>query len=947
MCFVCFVVLCRVAHAQVGSDSLVVQGRAMDSFTHELLSGVHVEIMREDSSLVAELVTSDQRYNVGGITCNVSKPEGLYLPRERRFILRYSKEGYEAKCFTENLKFGKREYRVQLSDVLLVKKRKEMQHELGEATVVASKVRMVVRGDTIIYNADAFQLAKGSMLDGLIKILPGFELRGGGIYVNGEYVSSLLVNGEDFFKGDPRVALENLPAYIVDKVKVYRKEHDHSYITGVNNKDELPMVVDVNLKRQYAVGWVANAEMGYGLEDRYLARIFGLRFTDNSRLALYGNANNTNDTREPGTSGDWNSARTASGRTDMQTGGFETFIKDKMKVWKYTGNAKVFREKIEDESMRSAETFLANGGSTYGRRNRISTTQNIKVESSHRYEHRKPSMHFNATAYGRHEHRKNDGFTASAEFNADPADAYRGAALDSLRAGTASGRLLNSLLYQYTDRTRLTSDLWYGEAKADAYFKIPHSPDYMLLSGDVKVQNEESIAFSDYALLYGAASSASADDRRMRYTPSSNFTAEANAEVSYSYRQSWGEISPFYKLEGRYGNSDYSLYRLDLLGSQMPDFGYLPSTTAALAQTLDAANSYDLRRNLLKNSFGTKLVVYLSGGKSNVYVKPEVQLLNERLDYLRGSLDLHPRRERTRFALEMGYRFNGFYLIYNFSMSDPDLLSMQSYTDNADPLNLYRGNPTLRTGLYHNLNIRRGFANYKKGSRLVLKGYWKVARLAVAHSMDYDATTGVRTYIPRNVDGNWSLGGSVETTRPIDTKKKFVLTSNTYIDFQNSADYVSYRSTVRNLTLREDFKLNMRLGRCELDLDIKGRYLNATSDRTNFTTINSFDLSYGLGARTPLPLGFHLSADATLLHRTGYTDRSMNDLRFVANTRLSKTVLSGRMILTLDCFDIFHGLSNVQSTLNAQALTETWQNSLPAYAMLRVMYKLSKKPKDR
>ena len=176
---------------------------------------------------------------------------------------------------------------------------------------------MVVKGDTLIYNADAFQLAEGSMLDGLIKLLPGFQLRDGQITVNGQYVSSLLVNGEDFFRGDPRVALENLPAYMVNKVKVYRKEYPWSFITKGKDerKEDLPLVVDVNLKREYSIGWVGNVGAGYGSANRYLGRVFGLRFTDHSRLALYGNANNTNDTREPGTSGNWNANGAASGRT--------------------------------------------------------------------------------------------------------------------------------------------------------------------------------------------------------------------------------------------------------------------------------------------------------------------------------------------------------------------------------------------------------------------------------------------------------------------------------------------------------------------------------------------------------------------------------------------------------------------------------------------------------
>lgn len=81
---------------------------------------------------------------------------------------------------------------------------------------------MVMKGDTIVYNADAFNLAEGSMLDALISRLPNTTLtKDGEIYVNGKYVQSLLVNGQEFFAGNPKLALENLPSYTVNKVKVY------------------------------------------------------------------------------------------------------------------------------------------------------------------------------------------------------------------------------------------------------------------------------------------------------------------------------------------------------------------------------------------------------------------------------------------------------------------------------------------------------------------------------------------------------------------------------------------------------------------------------------------------------------------------------------------------------------------------------------------------------
>jgi len=336
--------ICTNAFGQSQKDSVAVYGNVKDCFTHEILKDVHVEIMYSDSTLIDEFRV-DQIYRYGGYYYNIDKIGYLYIPRTD-CIFRFSKEGYQPQ--TVNLRkkdIGKRETRIFLGEILLKKKPRALERELGEVTVTASKVRMVVKGDTIVYNADAFQLAEGSMLDGLIKCLPGFEIKNGQIRVNGNFVSSLLVNGEDFFRGDPRVALENLPAYMVDKVKVYHKEHEYSYITREKDLRELPLVVDVDLKRQYSIGWVANAGAGYGLSNRYLARLFGLRFTDNSRLAIFGNANNRNDTREPGTTGEWNAQGTESGRTDLQTGGLEALIKDKKGVWKYTGNAKVAHRK--------------------------------------------------------------------------------------------------------------------------------------------------------------------------------------------------------------------------------------------------------------------------------------------------------------------------------------------------------------------------------------------------------------------------------------------------------------------------------------------------------------------------------------------------------------------------------------------------------------------------
>ena len=85
---------------------------------------------------------------------------------------------------------------------------------------------------------------------------------------------------------------------------MYEQQTDFEKLTGVKEW-ERPLVMDVNLKKEYSIGWIANAEAAYGTENKYLGRVFALRFTDCSRLAFFGNINNTNDTRRAGSKGDW------------------------------------------------------------------------------------------------------------------------------------------------------------------------------------------------------------------------------------------------------------------------------------------------------------------------------------------------------------------------------------------------------------------------------------------------------------------------------------------------------------------------------------------------------------------------------------------------------------------------------------------------------------------
>ena len=104
----------------------------------------------------------------------------------------------------------------------------EKTHNLQEVTVTASIVQFVNKGDTVSFNADAFNLDQGSMLDALIEQLPGAEINEQGrIHVNGQFIDKLMLNGKDFFKDNQLVLMRNLPAYAV-KTSKFMKKHPPS-----------------------------------------------------------------------------------------------------------------------------------------------------------------------------------------------------------------------------------------------------------------------------------------------------------------------------------------------------------------------------------------------------------------------------------------------------------------------------------------------------------------------------------------------------------------------------------------------------------------------------------------------------------------------------------------------------------------------------------------------
>ena len=157
---------------------------------------------------------------------------------------------------------------------------------LNAASVSAAGNPVVVKKDTLVFNANAYRTVENAMLVDLLKKMPGIKVGSdGSVKVNGEKVDRLTVGGKTFFQKDPGLAVKSLPAKIVERIQVIDKAKDDAEFTGVGSKEDQEKVMDVMLKDEYRKGWFGNVKLSGG------ATLNGDRQPDGQSQALFnGNA---------------------------------------------------------------------------------------------------------------------------------------------------------------------------------------------------------------------------------------------------------------------------------------------------------------------------------------------------------------------------------------------------------------------------------------------------------------------------------------------------------------------------------------------------------------------------------------------------------------------------------------------------------------------------------
>lgn len=843
----------------------------------------------------------------------------------------------------------------------------EMYRELKEVSVVSTRIKMVVRGDTLVYDAAAFRLSEGSMLDALVNQLPGVTLDSyGKISVNGRFVNSLLIDGKDFFSGDPNIALKNLPAYIVKNIKVYDRNELYNSKAPTQSKNE-DLVMDVILKKQYQKGFLANLEGGYGTGNKYQGKFFALEYAKNGRIAAFANINNiNNDSRGPGLwDENWRDQRINEGNRRILKAGTD---------WTWT-----LKNEVDTSGMR-VKHLAIDGTATYTLEHKdlneiISSTQFLP--EANRYGRSMSIMHnrneqFFSRLYIGSTLRRNlfvalapafvyqsGRFTTNAigaDFAVNPSESSRGEALDSVKESITDHYATENLLIYRQNHNGFDSQktvgtygnlnisigngMLYGK-QLNVYFDW----DYNNLTN--QGQNNRLIDYrTNPSLNFHQSLFTSSPGYNLSLTPSVRLIKRfeynnVNTELTFRY------ASAYKKDRG-----EQAAYRLSEPDEPIEEA--MRDITNSFFSLLTQNNNTLIGEAHISN-------MLCDDWTFDAKINQNITYMHRNLHYQRAVIDTALTHNTMLYTPDITLSFvnesmtvNKYDVRFKAENTPVNMTRLFNTLDNVDPMNVYVGNPDLRSSTTYFGSLR-----YEQRQNLTERlfstgiSYYSYAN-RVGQMKFYDNISGVSTYMPINVTGSYRLNGSLDFTTPFPTKtKRFWFTTSTKCDYLHNPDYVGTTSladatkeTIHNFSLNQDFRFKWGIAPgYSLGINISAAWYRATSSREDFTSINALDLHPGLVANLRLPGNIDLSTDFSCTRRFGYEDSALNTTDWTWNLKIERAWLKGKLTTRIDAYDILNSINNVNVRINSLGRTETWTNSMSRYVLFSLAWRFTVMPK--
>ena len=902
------------------TDKVYVYGEAMDAFTKGRMSAF-ITLMKADSTVIDTT------------TCelwNTNSSFGFFIPKiPGRYLIKAEKEGYETSYTPFDLQPEGNKGWYELPHILLRRKAGDIYKsvDLNGVEVRGTKIQVIHRGDTIIYDASAFNLPDGSMLDALVRQLPGAEIKSNGdIYVNGKKVDYLTLNGRDFFKGDNKVMLDNLPYFTVKNLKVFHRSTEDSRRAGIE-KGAKEYVMDVTLKRQYARGYITNTEAGIGTNDRWAARLFGTYYDDHNNATLFGNLNNVNEDRRPGQKGDWDPTKQPKGVLTTKSAGLNIHNEDKEKTVESDLETLLTWTRSDNETHTRQERFAEGTNVQSGSYDR-EVSDNLEFQVRHNLDLQKLGIYHTVTfnykqdtSNGeRHDSTASVGHVMNRQ-DQQSHSKYKGYNLlgslqwyKSMSWGDVVGAAFSYRITRYDPVDR------YG--KLDSYYPATNSVD----NQTIYINNRQS-----------------------------SYLYVANFSYSFALPKQW-YLHTLFNYQQDYSNQHNDYYRLDRLpGYASRPMGQLPATEDSLKMAEYTPSSF--RTDQLNRTCMAQLILNRnSNGKYYTQFELPVYRVGERLGFTGCGLDTVAHRSYTRFTPNiMWMRIDEKYACarYQVSVDLPEFSKLMPVIITANPLYTTVYNPQLKKRVTHSFSLAytwkpdsTDFSTLFNLKANIIKGYWGTR-------ISYDSQTLASTTMTDNVDGNWNIQYTSSTEGSFDRKKRLKYELNLDAKYTRSVDFaVAYNQMAALLsrvnTVNTGAEAHLSYTYDKLSAGVNGKFASqhSSSRQADFTTIHVYDFHYGVNLQYTVPLlQMNIFTDLNMFSRRGYQSGEMNTNDLVWNLQLTRSFLKGKLTAKLQAYDLLHQLSNKEYKVDAQGRTEIWYNSVPHYWMLSLAYKFTKTPK--
>ncbi|MFT3932587.1 MAG: outer membrane beta-barrel family protein [Chitinophagaceae bacterium] len=806
---------------------------------------------------------------------------------------------------------------------------------LQEVTVSQEKPPVVIRNDTLEYNAGSFKTKPNAVVEDLLKKLPGIQVdKEGKVKSNGEEVKKVLVDGKEFFGNDPKMATKNLPADAVDKVQVFDRKSDQSRFTGFDDGNS-EKTINLTIKPEKKNGVFGKATAGAGDNGLYQGNMNVNSFSGERQLSAIGMMNNTNKQGFSfmdilNFSGGLPNANGKGGiQMDMNSMG--------LPIQGATNNQGITTTKAGGLNYNNSWQKKLDVMSSYFYNNlQTDKTENVYQQwllPGNNYNTSKQNNSNNQTESHR--------FNISGDYTIDTANSLK---LSSSVNMQQSAYYLNSNYNSVSVATGnlLNDGISNSFIKGNGYswnnnalFRHRFPKKGRTFSANLSVNLNDSK--SNGGLLsrnnfYQTDGSLQQSDTLNQENNQHNNSNTYGAVLSYTEPLSRNSLLEFnYNFNTTHSTSDKKTYDYDALTGKHSSLNNLLSNNFSSDYTFHRP-TINWRYQQKKYNFVIGAAIQQASLNSNFHVMGNDSALN------RSFVNFLP-------SANLQYKFNQYKNIralYNTFTRQPTITQLQPITDNTDPLNIKTGNPDLKQEYYHRLMVDYiSFDPYRHTSFFASLNAGLTGNKIV--NADQLNAQGVRTTQPVNVNGTYNVGINTSWGFPL-RKLKSNLNLNSAVSQSRNIGFVNAaKNNINTWTASQEITLNYNYKELfDIAAGTEIGYNDVRYSLQSQQNLQYWNQHYTFETNFYFPKGFSVSSDVDYTTRSGLS-QGYNLNAVIWNAGIAKQVFKNKKgEFRLQVYDMLNQNVGVSRNSNQNYIEDLSYNVLKRFWQLSFTYNISR-----